>query len=571
MRSSQKLVCRGLTDAARRQARSESYQALNFISLLVSQHNPSQAEKTIDPYIKNVASLGVLGTDSARNTAESDAQKDTDNLVAIGWKMQALDSVADSLLNSATRLEQEMEKETKYWEKALAVKEHGWSVSRMPQEKHILAVRYGFAEGNDGCNLPAVIQLTDLSLAHADYRDRGLAALRREEDGDISLVRGSRRSNRVLRVRIMQKEKILSSSAGGRLRATVHDNDIDDTPIERQILEARDSILDEELHSELHREAHNLTNQGISCVGDRIYIPYEADQQIEIDLVDLETEATNESHTDNVATAIGIALRVLLSHAHRQNLHRRSQPPPPVMDSKQSRLVYPILKPLIETIRHDSDAQAFDAYLLQLTTSLKQAGLSLIVNRSTTTHNIPSNISVSKAGEPPLTDTLLNALTSPLSTRISAELPSSETHFSVELYTSLIPPTLGTDFRTRITARSQGFFMDALPESMQFASCIEVQEYINQVLLLDLVSLIHTTENDWNVVNPYTGTLSRSSRNGPSANLRLYFKDKSLGLEWKTREQGQSVQHGSELWKAGDQIQRSFMDVVRDVTANLSS
>lgn len=58
-----------------------------------------------------------------------------------------MDSAADSLLKSATRLEQEMERETTYWEKILAVKEQGWSVCRLPREKHTLGVKYGFSEG----------------------------------------------------------------------------------------------------------------------------------------------------------------------------------------------------------------------------------------------------------------------------------------------------------------------------------------------------------------------------------------------------------------------------------------
>ncbi len=61
--------------------------------------------------------------------------------------MKSLNSAADSLLKSASRLEEEVEKETRYWSRALTVKEKGWSLSRLPREKHTLGVRYGFAEG----------------------------------------------------------------------------------------------------------------------------------------------------------------------------------------------------------------------------------------------------------------------------------------------------------------------------------------------------------------------------------------------------------------------------------------
>lgn len=40
-----------------------------------------------------------------------------------------------------------MEVESKYWEQVLGVKENGWSLCRLPREKHTLGVKYGFNEG----------------------------------------------------------------------------------------------------------------------------------------------------------------------------------------------------------------------------------------------------------------------------------------------------------------------------------------------------------------------------------------------------------------------------------------
>jgi mediator of RNA polymerase II transcription subunit 17 len=53
----------------------------------------------------------------------------------------------DSILASASRLEKEIELETRYWQQVLAVSENGWSVCRLPNEKHTLGVRFGFSEG----------------------------------------------------------------------------------------------------------------------------------------------------------------------------------------------------------------------------------------------------------------------------------------------------------------------------------------------------------------------------------------------------------------------------------------
>lgn len=100
-------------------------------------------------FLKNNLPLGCLDTDVVQVPQKSEAEKNQVELVSVGWKMQSLDSVADSLLRSATRLEQEIERETKYWGQVLAVKEHGWSLCRLPREKHTLGVRYGFAEGRN--------------------------------------------------------------------------------------------------------------------------------------------------------------------------------------------------------------------------------------------------------------------------------------------------------------------------------------------------------------------------------------------------------------------------------------
>jgi mediator of RNA polymerase II transcription subunit 17 len=40
-----------------------------------------------------------------------------------------------------------MDDEAQYWKKAFALKEKGWTVMRMPRERHTLGVKFGFSEG----------------------------------------------------------------------------------------------------------------------------------------------------------------------------------------------------------------------------------------------------------------------------------------------------------------------------------------------------------------------------------------------------------------------------------------
>lgn len=91
--------------------------------------------------------LGTLGADKIHISRVTEAQKQDSKRIAKGWKVQSLNNAVDSILASATRLEKEIELETKYWEQVLAVSENGWAICRLPNEKHTLGVRFGFSEG----------------------------------------------------------------------------------------------------------------------------------------------------------------------------------------------------------------------------------------------------------------------------------------------------------------------------------------------------------------------------------------------------------------------------------------
>jgi mediator of RNA polymerase II transcription subunit 17 len=102
---------------------------------------------TISPFLRETLPLGTLGADKIHASKVTDAVKEDNKHVAKGFKIQNLNKTVDSILASASRLEKEIEVETKYWEQVLAVSENGWAVCRLPNEKQTLGVRFGFSEG----------------------------------------------------------------------------------------------------------------------------------------------------------------------------------------------------------------------------------------------------------------------------------------------------------------------------------------------------------------------------------------------------------------------------------------
>ena len=88
--------------------------ALDFVSLLLSKDTPVQASLTISPQLRELVGMGTVGADKLHVPRITDAQKQDNKQIAKGWKAQSLNTTVDSILASATRLEKEIELETKY-------------------------------------------------------------------------------------------------------------------------------------------------------------------------------------------------------------------------------------------------------------------------------------------------------------------------------------------------------------------------------------------------------------------------------------------------------------------------
>lgn len=392
--------------------------------------------------------------------------------------------------------------------------------------------------------------------AHADFRDRGMAALRRDEDGNITLDRGLRFSgDRKLRVQVLQNGRVISCNRLSGAMVGDAEEAIEEDSIEDEIRQARDSLFDEELQAELHREARHLINQGVTCIGDVIQMPFGLDKSIQIDLVDSDDPVPIDLEEDDmIPNGISIALHILLSHAHRQNLRRRSRPPPPLTESQTPRPVYQLLKPIIEQLRHKTNIQACRDIVTGLTRTMQAAGLVLRLEETTTTPlNIPKDLKTFMNAEAPATETLIRSMVAPLHSYFTLQPPSSHTSHKIEIFTNLFPPNFGTTYRSTVEPSVPDKGTATLPPTMQFTSISDLQNHIMHVVTADLVEHIATESAGWTIVDSHTGMLSRDIETSDgklkSMSIRVLPQPKMLTLQWAQRsEDNEDVGRGVKQW-----------------------
>ena len=337
--------------------------------------------------------------------------------------------------------------------------------------------------------------------AAPEFRDRGLAALRRGETGDIDLDLGIRASEpRLLRVQVEERGEIIASSEANEARLRSNDT------VEGSILQARNSIFDEELYHELHREARNLTNRGIRCIGDTIVVPLEDDKRILIDLVsrtDDLLETPQQVH--NLAAMVALSLRILLSHAHRQNLIRRSQPPPPLTERRPPRQTYAILRPMLAHLQHHSTKSSMQSFLHEVCSIFHNAHLDFDIGQTTSSFNLSNIAKLAPSASTPFVETLINSVCAPLNSSIPITLPSKSSSLTIHIRTHL----MGTEYKSTITSSHPQSTLSTLPPETHFTSPTEIEAHILHLITLDLVSLIESNPENggWKAECPHLGQL----------------------------------------------------------------
>ena len=309
-----------------------------MVSLLMSKSQPAHAEPTISPFLKSTLPLGCLGVEPVPAAPLGQHKSQDDKAVSLGWKLQALNNSADELLRAASRLEEEVRKETEYWEQASSIKDKGWLMCRLPRERHTLGVRYGFVE------------------AAPTFRDKGMAAVRSKASGGLELDLGLSEESTTQRIRalIMRGDRTIAASPTDPTPPT------QDRSMEESVLAARNGLFDAELFHEIFKEGRGLMNHGVRCPGGSMSLPLEDDKSILLQLTD--SNAPGEEmqtdggaiHYEKLAQLVVLALRMLLCYGHRQRYNRRTATPSPLTTQKEQETQTPVLLPVLLLLQQTS-------------------------------------------------------------------------------------------------------------------------------------------------------------------------------------------------------------------------
>lgn len=384
---------------------------------------------------------------------------------------------------------------------------------------------------------------------------------------------------RFVRVRAIQEGRLLGYSKPTRSALN------DDGTIEGRILQARDTVFEEELFHELVREARAIASFGVTTRQNLIKIPASDDLEILLDLVDADEDSSLPEHEitrEGTSLAEGLAhtFRILLAYAHRRNLHRRTQLPLPLTPKMRPVPEQQILRPALAYIKHMSHVRWLQSLLKDIFSVLRSAGLEAPAYNanvfSTKGQNTPATSKV---------ETLIEQFLTPFESTFSGKLLTARGSFSIIVRTNLSLPPFGTSFD--VSFNMPKYTEIKSPGSLSQRE--EVEAALAHLLLLDIVFTISSSgapgsESDknpkvkrsWEAVYPQHGELFIPSPNSSGGKkMKIVLCRDELSVETYTvrcvdgtgRGRWEQAHHTSTpfTWKsstAGPPSQRALMDVV---------
>lgn len=229
--------------------------------------------------------------------------------------------------------------------------------------------------------------------------------------------------------------------------------DADSRSVEGSILQARDNIFEEELFHELVREAKVMANQGVATRQNLVRFPVSDEQDVLLELVDANDDQDPLGETaaplgqdDVLAEGLAHLIHVLLSYAHRQNLRRRTQIPPPLTRTKRHTGEYQLLRPLMAYLQHECHRRWVQSFLQETCAVVTSSGLnckhtaipfsSLKAPRNNNHHHPPAS----------RVESLIEQLLRPLKSTFTTSLHSPNSSFKVTITTNLSAPPFGTNY-----------------------------------------------------------------------------------------------------------------------------
>ncbi|KAK1992148.1 RNA polymerase II mediator complex component SRB4 [Colletotrichum falcatum] len=430
-------------------AQNAALMTLDFVSLLLSKESPAQAGVTLSQALRDWTGIGTLGIAKRQDSEEQkqrDAERAKDNRdVSLGWALLDIQTTKESADKAASHLSNEVDREAKYWDQVLAVHQAGWSMCRLPAERHTLGVRFGFSE------------------ASPEFKNSSLAPLRRGDDGTALLQHGRVGAG-------SQRLSVTVSRSGETTGRLAFGSSVPDSALlPDRVLEARNTIFAQELWHELHREAHSLASYGVRANNDSINFNPVSGPSLTLELETLDDAAPapaagGASTEDNVlAEATHLGLHILLSHAHRLNELQRLRPTPPHQRRNQAQGQYHLLRPIVAKMLYDRSVEQVTTFAGDLTRVLRRAG----VHAASFTLNTPpfptadlKNTSGGASNRPNASQALTNMLTSPADFQVELTLtptarlqirgrtfllPLTTTQFQLQLLPSLAEPAAAAE------------------------------------------------------------------------------------------------------------------------------
>lgn len=272
-------------------------------------------------------------------------------------------------------------------------------------------------------------------------------------------------------------------------------------------MHARDTLYEEELFYELVREARMLGPYGVTTRQNLIRFPVSEEQEVMLDLVDAdqEDEATDESH-DVLANSIGHSIRILLTFAHRQNLYRRTQPPPPISQRRRHTPEYLLLRPVLVYLQHNSHVRWFESFLKDMYQVLKSAG----VNCDYTATPFAS-VDLQHKTRFPKVEALIHAFFAPLESTFSGTLVTPQSSFKARIRTNVLGHPFGTNHEIFMNMPHHSDIQ--APARMGLGH--EAAAVLTHFIMLDVVSAISLyrpqTGLAWEAAYPHHGELLTTS------------------------------------------------------------